>query len=477
MNGGDGAFGDGGNLPLADGATPDSGYVPVNVCVPGCGPMELCGALNQGNGLDDDCDGSVDEGCVCAAINETRPCFAGPPDRRDIGVCADGIETCSEFLQWGACVGGVSPGTEVCDGADNDCDNITDENLPGCVSSVTCPANEHAPPLGEFPLRGGRVYSGAGSNWQWNIECPASIPAELCPDPTNPNSRDTTVYFTASGAYRVSVRLTTDTGEAAGCAWTIYVQGSGLRVEMNWDTMNETRGNVDLDLHLHRWTTNEGETPFFTIHDCFYLNCQPDSPIDSMFGPRIINWEDHPNTTSNFEEICGNAPHGGGAAWRTLGYCRNPRLDVDTNGTDGSCSSRATNPNSNEFCAPENINVDVPILGMPYRVMVNYFDAGPRTGPFTRPMPDSHASVNIYCGGALRGAFGLDPLVTLRYRGGQGAENDNWYVADVVFFEAECGIDCKVYPLGSTIAQGNNSVAFGPPWSCRYDASTGTCIE
>jgi hypothetical protein len=440
--------------------------------------MELCGELNQGNGLDDNCNGSVDEGCVCSAINETRPCFTGPPDRRNIGVCADGIETCDEFLRWGACVGGISPSTEACDGADNDCDNVTDEDLLGCASAVTCPGNELAPPLGEFPLRGNRVYTGTGSNWRWNLECPASVPSALCPSPTNPNNRDSSVYFTASGAYRVNVQLTTDTGETAGCAWTIYVQGNGLRVELNWDTMTEDEGNVDMDLHLHRWTTNgEGaETPFFSrTDDCYYLNCQPDTVAIPEYMVWPIDWADHPNTTTNFEAVCGNAPHGGGAAWRALGYCRNPRLDVDTNGTDGSCESGITDPNHPEFCAPENINIDAPILGMPYRVMVNYYDGG-NGGPFQpERTPDTHPSVNIYCGGALRGSFGLDPLVTMRHRGGGGGENDNWYVADVVFFEAECGIDCMVYPLG-TIVQGDDVGApFGPPWSCTYDAATNTC--
>ena len=30
-----------------------------------------------------------------------------------------------------------------------------------------------------------------------------------------------------------------------------------------------------------------------------------------------------------------------------------------------------------------------------------------------------------------------------------GAANDSWYVADVVFFQGECSLDCFVYPLSS----------------------------
>ena len=455
----DGGVYDGAPRPV-DGSVDFGG--PVNVCVPSCGPTELCGDTGEGNGLDDNCNGTVDEGCMCSAIGVTRPCFAGPPDRRNIGVCADGIETCTEFLQWSDCLGDVLPTAEACDGADNDCNNIPDEALPGCSSAVTCPSSESAPPLAAFPLRGGRVYTGVGTNWRWAVECPPSVPAALCPAPTDPNAKDTSIYFTASGAYRVSVQMTTDEGTAAGCAWTIYVQGSGLRVELNWDTMLDTAGGVDMDLHLHRWTANGGDTAWNGPDDCYYGNCQPDSSS-------AISWPDHANST-DVAGICGTAPHGGGAQWSSLGYCRNPRLDVDTNGTDGACNGAETNPDLDAFCAPENINVDQPILGMPYRVMVNYYAGSPAT----------HPTVSIYCGGALRGSFGTDPFVTLNSAGGFGGgpENDNWYVADVVFFNGTCGVDCNVYPLGTIVARAPDifsEVPFGPAWSCNYDQFTGTC--
>ncbi|MCC7539846.1 MAG: hypothetical protein IT379_26730, partial [Deltaproteobacteria bacterium] len=356
--GGDGATGPDGSRPGEDGGPPP----PVNVCSPGCGPMELCGETGDGNGLDDNCDGRVDEGCVCMP-GVTRPCFAGPPDRRNVGTCADGIETCSEFGVYEGCAGSIGMVPEVCDGADNDCNGIPDDGISDCTPTVTCPDNENAPPLTTFPLLGGRVYTGTGSNWSWSVECPPSVPADLCPAPADPTARDTSVYFTASGGYRVSVSVTTDDGMTSSCAWTVVVGGGGLRVELNWDTMTDTRGGTDVDLHLHRWTTNTagGETAWFDDNDCFYGNCTPSGDID---------WPDHPPSELT---NCQDAPHGGGARWRTVGNCRNPRLDVDTNGVDGACRAAETDPNQNAFCAPENINVDNPILGMPYRVMVNYY--------------------------------------------------------------------------------------------------------
>jgi hypothetical protein len=459
--------GDAGDRRIDSGGfwNPD-GSGPVNPCAPGCGPTESCGEGEgaDGNGLDDDCDGRVDEGCSCTP-GSTRPCFAGPPDRRNIGACADGIETCSEFGLWSACLGGVSPSPELCNGTDDDCNGVVDD-LPGCTSAVRCPGNEVARPLRTHTLRGDRVYSGAARSWSWSIECPASVPAELCPRLSSPNAQNTDVYFSASGAYRVTVRVVLEDGTTASCAWTVYVQGGGLRVELNWDTMLDTRGGTDLDLHLHRWTRNGVDSPWFEDDDdCYYLNCQPDD---------TYMWPGHPPSDL---ENCADAPHGGGAYWRRLGYCRNPRLDVDTNGTDGACDSTVTDPNLEAYCAPENINVDDPILGMPYRIMVNYYNDHGYTGP-------THPTVNVYCGGALRGSFGSDPLVTLRNGRSHGGANDNWIVADVVFFEGTCGLDCMVYPIG-TIVRGmpdpgdpfgfSMIVPFGPPWSCSYDEAARRC--
>ena len=43
------------------------------------------------------------------------------------GECAAGSQTC-EAGTWGACTGGVGPVTEVCDGKDNDCDDVIDNS-------------------------------------------------------------------------------------------------------------------------------------------------------------------------------------------------------------------------------------------------------------------------------------------------------------------------------------------------------------
>ena len=68
------------------------------------------------DGLDNDCDTQVDE--VADLVDDNQPCGS------DVGQCNPGVTVCvAGDLQ---CQGATGPFTEVCDGFDNDCDNVID---------------------------------------------------------------------------------------------------------------------------------------------------------------------------------------------------------------------------------------------------------------------------------------------------------------------------------------------------------------
>jgi len=88
-------------------------------CTPRHGPREeTC------NGFDDDCDGAVDEGMV------PRECWTGS----SYNVILDGSTDCRKGIQacedgrWSECRGQVLPKPEQCNGHDDDCDGVADDD-------------------------------------------------------------------------------------------------------------------------------------------------------------------------------------------------------------------------------------------------------------------------------------------------------------------------------------------------------------
>ena len=76
------------------------------------------------NGVDDNCDGVIDEGCYCR-LGDTHDCYTAAIYTRDAGVCHPGVRTCVDG-GFGRCESEVTPSTEWCDSKDNDCDGQID---------------------------------------------------------------------------------------------------------------------------------------------------------------------------------------------------------------------------------------------------------------------------------------------------------------------------------------------------------------
>ena len=79
------------------------------------------------DGVDNSCEGLVDEDQAGNPL--TQACYNGADGTQDVGECKGGTQTCTDG-ELSACVGEVTPTTDVCDTLDNDCDSATDEDFP-----------------------------------------------------------------------------------------------------------------------------------------------------------------------------------------------------------------------------------------------------------------------------------------------------------------------------------------------------------
>lgn len=394
---------------------PDGGCVlgdsPPWVCdefFPGWELEETCG-----DGQDNNNNGLADEGCPCE-FGSAQRCFLGAPNARDVGGCIDGFQRCinRDSPEWSECEGGILPSEEICDAKDNDCDGCVDD-IPECEPLLTCPDEDFARPLRWYPLDAESIFGGEGLEFEWTVIAPANSATTGAEDPSASSTR---VYLDVSGDYQISLTVSDDKGDLYGCSWVVHVAGSGLRVEMRWDTF----GSVDMDMHLSRTPA----TAFCDRStDCYYANCR-------VYGSVAWGYPASPGTECEL----------------TLGAtsCPNPRLDIDNiRGFD-----------------PENINLDNPNDGDVFRVMAHKFSGSAATDPV----------VSIYCGGRLRAVLGEDPDGANLTSSGGGCGGNTWRVADVQMLvdddtgATDCIVDVLTGDDGGWLIYNGNS-AFGPPTS------------
>jgi hypothetical protein len=301
-------------------------------CMGAIGPAtEIC----EGS-RDEDCDGATDEGCTCT-IGATRTCGT------DVGECAAGMQMCVLPGMWGMCTGGTGPSAEVCDGRDNDCDGTSDEGgiCPTSPPTAMCPGAITAAVLTTITLSGGGADPDGGAvTYRWTVR---ARPTGSTANPATPTAATTTFFLDAAGTYDVELCVTDDEMETTCCTVRITSTAPGdLHVELSWST-----AHGDADLHL----LNVGRstaTDWWSTNDCHWRNPTPD--------------------------------------WGPAGANANPTLDRDD--TDG--------------YGPENITISMNPAAGTYTIGAHYYcQRSVGTGGIAPGDGPTVGTVRVYCGGAL----------------------------------------------------------------------------
>ncbi len=201
----------------------------VDSCTAGTPAAEIC------DNLDNNCDGTVDEGCDCVN-GTTRSCGS------DTGECVSGTESCIEGVWSGVCSGEVVATAEVCDNRDNNCDGNIDENL---TQATSCGVGECSGNVGEETCTAGA--------WGGNTCDPlAGATAEIC-DGLDNDCNALTADGSGEATPANSLQDGVCVGSAQSCtlgAWTDDYSGLS-----NYEATEVTCDSVDNDCDVE---TDEG---------------------------------------------------------------------------------------------------------------------------------------------------------------------------------------------------------------------------
>lgn len=496
----------------------------------------------SGNGFDDDCDGLVDEGCPCPGGGVTRTCYLVPATQVDpdgglpVGWCgtnAKGSADCAgdELATWsGLCRGAQPPAiVDSCSTGDFNCDGLDMNNAAqGCTcrNDVDCPTDAITeapyPPPNAIPLLDGSKWiadeadRAQAQGWQWTIlggDCDNVLPhptfalyrqanaAESgvragvrTPVALDPNTHryvaadDAGVFalvaanygdgvdggriypaFGLSGDYIVQGEFTLK-GRSYVCTQKVQVRAPGIRAELCWDSV----GKNDLDLHFARLQGRptcvaNGWSTTCPGQDCNYTTasgCASNSVAAPGWGyadsadSACLGWSSKRKATAAL-------------------HCTNPRLDRD----NIKCSRALEDPTSDNFCGPENINLDNPADGDRFVIGVNYY----QTAETSAAAVAARAHANLYCNGERVLSAGYNPATGAKYpmldTPGRDEHGDFWTVGtlevhvDGTGKVTSCGVATAPSRKADTSRDGPANMSGGSPLCVEHQPRTQQFID
>jgi len=161
-----------------NGASPDAAAGDMK-----CGyPCTFASAQEACNGVDDNCNGMIDEGVIAPAATQicgVSPSATAAECTSQVTVaCVTGAWKCT--FPTGVCSPTCATTTETCDTLDNNCNGLTDENVPNigkpCVSDAGLPAPGH----GACRTAGSIICNGANASKCSAVKDNSKAGPELC---------------------------------------------------------------------------------------------------------------------------------------------------------------------------------------------------------------------------------------------------------------------------------------------------------
>ncbi|TAK31038.1 MAG: hypothetical protein EPO40_05980 [Myxococcaceae bacterium] len=412
------------------------------------------------DGVDNDCNGVVDNGCACTA-GATRSCYEGAAGTAGVGVCRAGMQTCAAGAggvgsAWGACTGQTLPGPEVCDGADSNCNATVDEGC-ACAPGATRGCYEGAAgTAGVGVCRAGTqgcVVGSGGVGSAWGTCTGQTLPSgEVC------NARDDNCNGAADDGLSCSgPTVTCPAPRTAPAGSTVNLTASPVGgVSYRWEVVSAPPGGAS--------TFGSATTPSttfttvivgtytlrFTVTDAAGRTASCMTTVTMQgHGLRVeLIWDAgdsasrvdmdlqvHNRLATAWAVTAGSANvcywNNRNPEWDAAGAVDNPALDVDNLLGRG----------------PENVRVDTPPTSQVYSVGTYFWEDDRARALVGTPVG---VTVRIYCGDTLAA-----PPFTRSLRAGASGRptstnlaNDFWRVARVQFTSAST---CTVTPVNDVI--------------------------